>query len=338
MTMKKKEEELKPDNHEDQTFIRLLQLAGTRPVVPNEVRARVRSNLHTQWKKTTRIRLWRKRFFYGLAAAAVVLFLYDASLWLIGRDLPTSVPVGFVENRTGTVLAIQETSGENRSQALTRGEPVLSHSWLESGDSGRVLVHLLNGATLRLDVNTRFRLESEASFVLDHGTVYIDSEGTGAKLSLSTAHGTIRNLGTQFEVSVDPAGIRIRVREGAIILQRYGSQETAAAGTQLSYSKDGKFSRIALASYSPSYSWLSEIGPTYHLEGSSLTEFLSWMARENGWRVEYKDSGIQRNAPGIILHGSVQGLRPEEMPSVVLPVCGLTYQLEDGILNLDRAR
>ena len=100
----------------------------------------------------------------------------------------------------------------------------------------------------------------------------------------------------------------------------------------------GTPARSEVASYSPSYNWLSEIGPAYHMDGSSLTQFLQWMSRENGWKVVYRDPAISAGASRTILHGSVVGLRPEEMPGVVLPVCGLTYELEDGVLTLDRAR
>lgn len=326
------------ENHEDQALANLLKVGGMRPVVPNDVRSRVRDALHAQWKRATRVRLWRKRFLYGLSAVAVALLLYDASLWLIARDLPSSVVIGFVENRTGTVLALEDDSGEMRSQVLTKGESVTNHSWLESSDTGRILIHLLNGATVRLDVNTRFGLESESSFILDRGTIYIDSEGTGAKLAVSTRYGTVRNRGTQFEIKVDSENIRIRVREGAIVLRHHGGEETAAAGTQLSYSDAGKLSRSEIASYSPTYDWLSEIGPTFHLEGSSLTDFLEWISRENGWKIEYMDPGIRSSAPRIMLHGSVQGLPSYEIPGVVLPVCGLSYQLEEGTLKINRAR
>lgn len=334
----KKDEEVKQDMHEDQALSNLLRLVGNRPVVPDEVRERVRRSLHAQWRRGTRIRIWRKRFLFAMSAAAVVMVLYTASLWLVTRSLPSAVPLGFVENRAGTVLATLGHSGDQKSQVLSRGDFLLSNSWLETGENGRAMLHLLNGPTVRMDVNTRFYFSSESSFVLDRGTVYVDSEGTGAKLVLLTSHGTIKNLGTQFEVNVNPEALRLRVREGAVILQRNGSEEQAAAGTQLSITRQGTSSRTELASYSPSYDWLSEIGPTYHLEGTSLNEFLGWISRESGLKVEYADPAIQQSSSRIVLHGSVRGLRPEEMPSVVLPVCGLTYELEEGILRLDRSR
>ena len=334
----KKDEEVKQDMHEDQALSNLLRLVGSRPVVPEEVRDRVRQSLHSQWKRGTRIRIWRKRFLLAMSAGAAALVLYSGSLWLTSRNLPTAVPAGFVENRAGTVLATQLRSGDQRSQVLTRGDFLMTQSWLDTGTSGRAMLHLLNGATIRMDVNTRFYFASEGAFVLEHGTVYLDSEGTGARLVLSTPHGTIRNLGTQFEVCVDPNALRIRVREGAVILLRNGSEEQATAGTQLSVNPQGTTSRSEVASYSPSYDWLSEIGPNFHLEGSRLSDFLGWLSRESGWKVEYSDAAMQQSASRIVLHGSVRGLRPEEMPAVVLPVCGLTYELEEGILRLDRAR
>jgi hypothetical protein len=47
-------------------------------------------------------------------------------------------------------------------------------------------------------------------------------------------------------------------------------------------------------------------------------------SREQGLRWEYSDSSIKPRAERIVLHGSVDGLTPEETLDAVLPTCGLT--------------
>ena len=136
--------------------------------VPTEVRDRVRSEVRAQWKRNVRVRIWKRGLFFGLATAAMILLLYSGALLMIARDIPhQNSGQGFVENQAGSVFSLPVERDNQRIQSLVRGEFVLTGSWLESATNGRVLLHLLNGATVRMDTNTRFCLISESSFILE---------------------------------------------------------------------------------------------------------------------------------------------------------------------------
>ncbi|MGH2651937.1 MAG: hypothetical protein ACRDHK_12100, partial [Actinomycetota bacterium] len=64
---------------------------------------------------------------------------------------------------------------------------------------------------------------------------------------------------------------------------------------------------------------------------------LDWIGRETGLRIEYGDPTIASDASTIVLHGSIEGLRPDETLAAVLPTCGLGHSVEGGALILDRA-
>ena len=68
------------------------------------------------------------------------------------------------------------------------------------------------------------------------------------------------------------------------------------------------------------------------LEGRSLRDFLLWIAGENGWQLRYADAAVEEKASTTILHGSIQGLTPEEALSAVLPTSGVAHRLENGVL------
>ena len=122
------------------------------PPVPTEVRDRVRSEVRAQWKRNVRVRIWKRGLFFGLATAAMILLLYSGALLMIARDIPhQNGSQGFVQNQAGSVSSLPVQRDNQRIQSLVRGEFVLTGSWLESATNGRVLLHLLNGATVRME-------------------------------------------------------------------------------------------------------------------------------------------------------------------------------------------
>jgi hypothetical protein len=72
------------------------------------------------------------------------------------------------------------------------------------------------------------------------------------------------------------------------------------------------------------------------IEGLPLASFLESMSREHGWTLGYGDPSLGREAAGIVLHGSVEGLSPRDALDVTLRTSGLTYRLADGELVVFR--
>ena len=58
--------------------------------------------------------------------------------------------------------------------------------------------------------------------------------------------------------------------------------------------------------------------------------FLDWVGRETGWQLRYADEAIERSVATIRLHGTIEGLRPDESLDVILQGSGLDHRLEDG--------
>jgi hypothetical protein len=69
-----------------------------------------------------------------------------------------------------------------------------------------------------------------------------------------------------------------------------------------------------------------------------VPRFLDWASRELGVRWEFEDAATQRRVHQVVLHGSVEGLSPEEALAAVLPTCGLTFSLQAGRIVVAAAR
>ena len=205
---------------------------------------------------------------------------------------------------------------------------------IQTNSEDRLLLRILGGKTVRLDVNSSLNVKSDGTLMLERGGIYFDSGKSGSPLALQTNMGIVRDIGTQFEVRVSENSMRIRVREGLISLDRNGFVRPASECTELAIDPDGKASTTKIDKYGPQWSWVSQVAPDFHMEGRTLTEFLRWVTRENGWTLQFETSAIELRARSTVLHGSIRGFFPEQTPDIVLPVCRLNYTLLNGVFTV----
>jgi hypothetical protein len=325
MKEKEKERLYEPDDPQEETIRRLMKLSGGRSAISEEVTSRVREAVHAHWKEGVRARS-RKKMIWLLAGSIAASLLVVLTAWYFDDfSFLESSPVAVVENITGQVVV-------GNDQLLAREAVISADSVLESGDTGRVLLRTMEGVLLRLDVHTRMRLESGSAFVLERGAMYLDSGPSHRKFHVSTPLGEVANHGTQFEVRLNDRGMEVRVREGAVSLTNEDDSHEIKGGNRLIIDTDGKTELSPFPSFGPDWAWLSSVSPIFHLEGNTLSEFLTWVTHENGWALS--QSRIQNSHGNIVLHGSIENLSPDQMLDAVLPVCGLSYNLQDGVLTV----
>ena len=322
-------------DHED-VVVRLLRAAGARPAVPPERAGRVWAAVHQHWRNAVPVRRrsrWPGWIAVPLAVAGAWVFLVASGVWeRIQPALPPSVSVGILERSEGTV-----SWPDLAPPAI--GAALAAETTLETGGDGRVALRLGGGASVRFDVGGRARLLSATEVHLERGAVYVDTGSahrSGAAVVIDTDLGPVRDLGTQFQVRVEGDAVRVSVREGIVSLEHRGRSHDAASGTQLTVRGAGEVSRRPVPASGTEWDWIQEATPPFDLEGRRLGEYLDWVGRETGLRIEPANAAIVADRLVIILHGSIAGLRPDETLDAVLPTCGLRHRLVDGTVIIER--
>jgi ferric-dicitrate binding protein FerR (iron transport regulator) len=206
-------------------------------------------------------------------------------------------------------------------------------------------LRLPGGASLRLDESTRVVLVSATEVELASGAVYVDSRArnrVGAAVAVHTAAGVFTEVGTQFEVRVERGRARLRVREGRVELDRVADERgaVAAAGEELVVRETGEVERRQVAAYGREWGWTLEAAPVPPIEGISAREFLEWLARERGLRLELAGAEAAAIAESTTLHGSVAHLGAADASRVALASCdcGLVHREVWGRLVVSVAR
>jgi ferric-dicitrate binding protein FerR (iron transport regulator) len=315
-----------PDDEAD--LRRLLQEAGPRPEVPAEELAVLRAAARQAWRQTLAERGattrtgWTPR---RLALAASLLVAVALGWWWVLRP----APVGTVE----LVRGVAEWSLQSPGPA--RGSVVLTGTEISTSEGSAVALRLAGGQSLRLDGATRIRVDSPARVELDHGAVYLDSEVTTA-VEIATPYGIVRDVGTQFEVRLgaEHAALRVRVREGEVALVRVGESRAVRRGEELVVDAGGAVEVVPLTAGDSDWRWMLEAAPGPDIEGMPLPRFLAWVSRETGWTIGFTDPALAREIESIVLHGTIEGLTPEEALAVVIPGSGLGYVREGDAVRI----
>jgi ferric-dicitrate binding protein FerR (iron transport regulator) len=323
----------------DLEVAQLIRRAGTRPVPGADRAGRVRAAVEREWRAQTRARHTRR-----WATTAVAMLAVAATVFLAVRQRetvappatpPVPVPIATVAAAHGAVTT--EMGGALAIAVV--GHTIAAGSSIRTDGTSRATVTLADRGEIRIDANSSVTLVDARTIQLDRGAIYIDSgASTPGSFTVRTASGTVRDIGTRFEVRLLRQGrsdgdLRIRVRDGAVQLEHAGRIDRASRGTELLARPDGTVSTSPVDPFAADWAWTTEAAPTFIVENATLESFLQWAAREGGWTLDWSDT-LRQRARTTTLHGAIDGMTPAEALEAVLPPSGLSPQFIHGRLRL----
>ena len=302
----------------------LVRLAGRRPAPDPAQVSRARAEAHREWARVTARRRWRRSLWSVAGAAVAAGVLFAAGGWL--RQWSAVVPGAEIASVHTVAGSIRITSsGESPRTATQAGERIRVGDRIETMAAGRAALAMPGGLSLRLDRATAAVLERDDRLALVAGAIYVDAAPgvSHSVLHINTPFGVVRHTGTQFEVRLDRSTLTVRVREGAVAVEASGARWTSQAGEAVVVTRSAAPRRSVISRSGPEWNWVSALAQPFRLEGETVPAFLSWVSREQGWSWEYADPSLRARVDRIVLHGSIEGLTPEEALAV-LPTAGLS--------------
>ena len=321
----------------DPLIAELIRLAGPRPQPAPFRAARVRSVVEAEWRRS--VQQPRSRGAWRFLAAAAVL-LFGVALWMgPSWDKPGGPPaISTTEAATfGRVTGNVEWMSANRNaRPVKSGDRVRVGDVIATSATGGVSLLFAGGRSVRLDRGARVLVEASTALRLEHGRLYVDSGGAQSDGSfvIATASGPVREAGTQFVVAAGESSVDIRVREGAVRIDRpQGSLDVAAAEAML-IPRDGEPTRRTIALHGAEWAWVEALAAPFKIEGAKLEIFLDWAARELGMAWGFADAAAARHGRTVVLHGSIDGLTPRAALDAVLPATGMTHDLQNGKIRV----
>jgi ferric-dicitrate binding protein FerR (iron transport regulator) len=325
------------EEHED-PMAEMLRLAGLRPDVAPERTARVRQAVHTAWQADRRRAIRRKLLVsgIGLAAAALVLFAIRSRSPVAPARAPAPETVARSERVIGTPRLERFGERELIGMEVALGLRVQRDDVIETDASSAVGLVTGDGTSVRLDSGSRVRWLSARSLDLLQGRAYIATGRGASGFEVHTPFGTVHDRGTRFEVRVEAHALRLRIRDGLVELKNPSQAVLAQAGQETIVSASGVETK-PLSTYGAEWAWTDRLRPPLDIDGRTLANFLEHLAGEQGWSLRYASDEMRRAASAVTLHGSVEGLSPEDALGVVISTSGFRYRLRQGELLVSRS-
>jgi ferric-dicitrate binding protein FerR (iron transport regulator) len=313
----------------------LLRQVGARDEPSAEMTAEVEAVVHAEWQAMVGERQRKRRTLtWGVAAGFVAVVA--ASTFALRFMTLGAGPVAMIAEVDGHVQAAtasDQWSERGVGQQLGVGERI------QTDDRSRAALSLA-GLSLRMDRSTTLRVAATDRVVLEAGALYVDSPPTadGAiarTLDVQTHAGTVRHVGTQYQVRTHADDIEVSVREGRVTITNAAFTSNGEAGEKIRVTARGEVSRGALSPHAADWQWVTEVAPQFDINDQPLSTFLRWVARETGRKLVYASAEAQAAADSVKLRGSIAGLDPDTALTAVLATTQLRrYETQDESLGI----
>ena len=327
----KKHEEFTPDDAE---IAELVRSVGARHEPSAEMMQEVEAAVRAEWLDVVAGRKRHRKVIWAVAASVCVVTLgAAASLTLVGVE---GQSFATLQRAEGAVFLATDERNWIRMEAGQR---------LSVGDSIRsddpAALRLESGSSLRLDGQTSAHVEDEDRLVLNAGAIYIDSGSPAPRtnsLTIKTHVGSVRHIGTQYQIRTRAEGIDVSVREGRVSVDTSSGTSVASAGELLTVSTQGRVLHAKVSPTDEQWRWAIDAAPAFVIENASLTSFLDWVARETGRPLVYGSALARTVAAKETLHGSIEGLTLDVALSAVLATSPLRLdETKSEIIRIDFA-
>ena len=322
----------------DDAIAQLIRQAGRRQMPPEAVYRDVLDAASRAWREKIRSRRRRRA---GFALAATIL-LGVVTVSLIQRfpgSAPAPAPVAKIDYGFGPIVVKHPV--DDRWQTFDGSSfELVEGTRVRIGDAGGLSLRLPGNRSLRIAEQTEISLASVRDIYLDRGTIYLDTERDRGRdpIEIHTALGSLRHVGTQFEARYTVNELRLRVREGTVLLRTGDDDLRAEAGQQIVLDFEGAVKNTKISSFGDQWAWVQALAPMPEIDEQPLSEFLEWISMETGRSVHFANSDLQTRAYTTVLHGRLDRLMPMEALGVMLQTTDFQYTVtgEGEILIEDR--
>jgi transmembrane sensor len=180
----------------------------------------------------------------------------------------------------------------------------------ESSGPDGLRLQAAGGEALRLRPGTRYAMQGERLWLLE-GAVYVEAgvESAAASLVINAGGVDVRHVGTRYAVSLNAAGVEVRVRDGQVEVAAGADRQNIGGGTLLSIGTGGQGSGpVASAAWGPQWAWAERLAPPLAIDGRMLLGVLEDIAFETGRVLVFEDNAVRRLCEATRLKGPVLDL------------------------------
>ncbi|GEM_PF-1476975 len=317
----------------------LIREAGPRPTPPIDATHRVRKSLEATWRSYSRRRRAIRALRYSSAMAAALLLsslVYFAGVrGLITKmtepDAPSIAAVMIIGD-----VSSRGTGADTETHRVAPGAELEVGRILVTEATSAAKLEIGSAASLRIDENTRLRIDSAWAYHLEYGRIYLDVSHADESIVIATPFGTVRDIGTRFEVVVSDRKLSVRVREGEVQMRTQSRELTLSRGQAAETGPKFAITATSEAPYGPTWQWLRRLATPPTEQPPSVAALAEWFAAEEGFRLRYASEETRLAASEVVIEGDIDALPPENLLEDALASTSFDVQREGDLLIITR--
>lgn len=270
---------------DDENVARLLQDAGRRAPLPDDVRDRMEHTFRAELKAARSDTPRRQMLAVGGLAASVLV-----AVLILLQPAPVS--------ERPAIASVTRAHGDVTWQWQEVGGPLLAGTRIQIGDrveTGKGHISFTpNGSTvdIRLGEQTVVDWRDAHTVVVQAGVVYVDSDPSAEHFPLVlVADGlTVEHIGTQYMLTRQSEDFEVAVREGEIAVD-YNGTKAVASGSEgqaelLRIGGQQTIERIEITPFDERWHWTTANAPALDTQDLPIREFFAWFSRQTGYTVD----------------------------------------------------
>jgi ferric-dicitrate binding protein FerR (iron transport regulator) len=317
---------------DDSGIEELLRQVGARDEPAADMMREVQTAVHAEWQSMLQERRARRRFIaLGIAASAVLAVAL--AVFGVRYLAPEPIQVAQITRVDGHLLVRPE---DQAAREVAVAQSVSTGETLQTDDVSRAALQFGDAMSLRLDRATIVKIASADELMLTAGAVYVDSRADNLQeLTIRTDAGSVRHVGTQYQVRTHADAMEVSVREGRVMIANAAGTSSGVAGERIRVTPSGQIVRSTVAAHDPAWRWAAHTAPQFDINERTLATFLDWVSRETGRKVVYASDAARSAASDVRLRGSIAGLDPDTALGAVLSTTQLRrYETKDELIGI----
>ncbi len=317
--------------HSDEAQIeQLIRLGGTRDEIDPVCRERVRQNLLKLWaeqhanndtknvSKTTEQNkiFWRQPWALAASAACLCIALFLANAYHHPEAVASIVQVQGKTDKNNEILKPGNTI--YAGQEINTTNSLLEIKWQNTG-------------TLKINKDTQLVFIDSSEIHLIKGAIYFDSHHQ-SDIRIRTTHGILNDIGTQFEARTESQDLSVYVREGKVKFESENSNYLFIPSGKALYLHQGNTNILDIDKEKKPWIWADAMDGIINFDNRTMADVLTWLAKREGWKLEFKTSMDRQYAEQDRLHGQFKTTDSRKLLEQLALVSDMRYQITNNIL------
>lgn len=299
------------NNMNDHDIELLLKSAGKRIEPSAEAADAIRQSTQAAWKQAVAENTAKQKS----AKKSKALFLVATAASLLVAVLGMKALL-FSKSPAPTIDALQPFAQISHSQGHYYINDQLKplNTPLAIGDTIKTDEHAILAVVLKDQTQMTFSGATELVFQsankikIVSGRIYVDSPDHNTFILIQSEWGSIKDIGTQYQVSIQGENMEVAMREGKVEISLEDettlvAQSKMGVGDVLSFSRGTKVAQSTRSNSDPAWNWTRPALAHKNLDGLSVYDLIHWSSRVTGKKVVYASLATSQLAKTTHLSG-----------------------------------